>query len=602
MTQKIRLSQFVLTYGPGSILEARGSSRILPSAEAGLFGPLGLQPQEFEISDQRMSHGLLGGARIHRLPSNAELNVPEDHDLYTTRPFPEYLLCQRFRTHRSRYAVLFRGRDCPECGPGPGTGPRPAPVRFVLACSSGHLDDVDWPTLVHKRGTVCGKSPYLTWRAGGGSLGQIEVECPGCHAKNSMGSAYSVDWPCPGRFPERETMGHRDVPGCPARARIIQKQASNLRVAELRTLFTIPPRYTRLHNLLQLAPVFFGISAIRATQTPITRQVLAGVLHSLVAEQHAIPAPAADEILGAPWAEVEVAIADVFTPLPSDYEGLIHEEFEALARAAESGAPPVRGPHPTSPVVFRVDPNRKKSFECPSGSVLSVVPILTLRTVAVQLGYRREVDTREVSKVVDVSFVPAGTVGPHWFPGVEFLGEGIFITLDPQSGTGRRLTGPSVKTWFEARKSEYYPDQVFRSPRAKTELHPGFVWWHTLSHLLLRAAAIESGYSSTSIRERVYLDITRERIRGGVLLYAAQPGSDGTLGGLVALVPSFDRILEAAFQSLANCSSDPLCSEHTFSVGQYNGAACYACLMLSETSCEYRNMWLDRSVLLKNVP
>ena len=602
MTQKVRLSQYVLTYGPGAILEGQGSSRVIPTADIGLFGPQGIAPQTYEVSDPRMSQGLLGGARIHRLPSNAELNEDEDRYLYITRPFPEWLLCQAFRTHQGRHAVLFRGRDCPECPPGRNFALRPAPVRFVMACRSGHLDDVNWPSMAHGRGAPCARGTYLRWHAGGGSLGDIEVECPACRRRERLGRVYGLDWRCTGRSPEREAGGHGTRNGCQTPARIIQKQASNLRVPELRTLFTIPPRYTRLHNLLQLAPIYYALATLRATNAPLNATAMTGVLNSLADEHHAVPRAAVDEILATPWPEVEEAIRDLFAPIPADYEGLIREEYEALVRASDVGAPPLRGPQPTSPVVFHVDPNKIRRFAGPLGTRLRVVPVLTLRTVTAQLGFRREVDTRQPGEVVDVSFVPPGAAGPHWFPGAEFLGEGVFIILEPDDPGRHRLSGEAARTWIAAMGSGSYPEYLFRGPPTRTELHPGFVWWHTLSHLLLRATSVEAGYSSASIRERVYLNLAPGRARGGILLYATQPGTDGTLGGLIALVPSFDAILESAFDAVQSCSGDPLCGEHRFADGQYNGAACYACLLVSETSCEHRNMWLDRTVLQDNLP
>ena len=57
---------------------------------------------------------------------------------------------------------------------------------------------------------------------------------------------------------------------------------------------------------------------------------------------------------------------------------------------------------------------------------------------------------------------------------------------------------------------------------------------HTLSHLLLRQVALECGYSSASIRERLYVG-TPDQPTAGVLLSTAASDSEGTLGGLVAL-------------------------------------------------------------------
>ena len=131
-----------------------------------------------------------------------------------------------------------------------------------------------------------------------------------------------------------------------------------------------------------------------------------------------------------------------------------------------------------------------------------------------------------------------------------------------------------------------------------------FVWWHTLAHRFINALAIDSGYSSSAVRERVFIEVgpDADATRGGVLLYTAQPGGDGTLGGLIALVPEFERVLISALRNLDACSNDPLCSEEAFSTGKYNGAACYACALVSETSCEHRNMRLDRNLLLRNLP
>jgi hypothetical protein len=194
---------------------------------------------------------------------------------------------------------------------------------------------------------------------------------------------------------------------------------------------------------------------------------------------------------------------------------------------------------------------------------------------------------------VDIGFPDPGNPRVKWYPGVELFGEGIFIMLDENDGWHFELEGESARRWREAVDSGAEDGQRF---------HPVFVWWHTLSHLLIRSVSLDAGYSSASIRERVYWEAEGERVRGGIILYSTQPGSDGTLGGLIALVPYFERILERALESSMTCSCDPLCSETRFSRGQHNGAACYGCLLLSETSCENRNMWLDRNVLKENMP
>jgi hypothetical protein len=244
-------------------------------------------------------------------------------------------------------------------------------------------------------------------------------------------------------------------------------------------------------------------------------------------------------------------------------------------------------------------------FPSPRGANFRVTPISRLQTVTVQYGYRREVPTRPPAvpaEIVQVSF--RDTTNQEWFPGAQFLGEGIFITLDDNDGWHFPLDGRAFNSWQMAHgNSSGYPDYLFRTD-AYDELHPVFVWWHSLSHLLIRSISVDAGYSSSAIRERVYVEVdqARNRARGGIILYATQPGSEGTLGGLIALVPHFNRILQSAFDMGQVCSNDPLCWQSSFRLGSYNGPACYSCLLVSETSCEHRNLWLDREVLLLNQP
>jgi hypothetical protein len=86
-----------------------------------------------------------------------------------------------------------------------------------------------------------------------------------------------------------------------------------------------------------------------------------------------------------------------------------------------------------------------------------------------------------------------------------------------------------------------------------------------------------------------------------VLLYTSQSGGDGSLGGLIALVPDFERVLKAAQRNIYSCSNDPLCGEQKLASEKPNGAACYACLLVSETSCEFGNIYLDRNLMKENL-
>lgn len=113
--------------------------------------------------------------------------------------------------------------------------------------------------------------------------------------------------------------------------------------------------------------------------------------------------------------------------------------------------------------------------------------------------------------------------------------------------------------------------------------------------------SLECGYSSASLRERLYIGRPGART-AGLLLSTAASDSEGTLGGLVALGETrhLKRLLDAALRDAERCSSDPLCAEHVPQDPSeaLHAAACHACLFVSETSCETNNRWLDRAVLV----
>lgn len=130
---------------------------------------------------------------------------------------------------------------------------------------------------------------------------------------------------------------------------------------------------------------------------------------------------------------------------------------------------------------------------------------------------------------------------------------------------------------------------------------PRYLLVHTFSHLLLRQVALECGYSSASIRERLYVG-TPDRPTAGVLLSTAASDSKGTLGGLVALGEArfLGWLLDRALEDAQTGSSDPLCAGRVPEAlsDQLYAAACHACLFAAETSCEAGNRWLHRGVLV----
>jgi hypothetical protein len=575
--QELRPSQFVITYGPGSIVET-GSGPVVVKSVDTLFNEIGRSPRDFEVLDERLSRLELGGARITRVPSNAELDLPSDRAIYPTDALPYWALCAHHRPHQVLYEA---GGGCPECTQMSQWHRREKAgreaIRFVLACENGHLDDVNWHSLVHQRGGRCGTRNYL-WHGGGRALRLVRIECPRCHDEANFGQAYGRAWRCSGRLAELGTNRATAGAQCGADAHIIQRGAANLRQAVLRSALTIMDMPARLHNVL-------GDVALLGAVGALDRRGLLDHATLLEEASRANLSPdAVDYLRVALWADIRAAL-DGLLGLPGAPGSIRDDELDRLSHAASHGVPAVPHPQRGSPPLFEVRLQDVRLVQGPERRVtLRVAPVSRLRMVMVQIGYQR-LDP-QAGQVVPTSFDWNGVT---WYPGIELFGEGIFIEI---ADTAPALSGDRVDVW----QRRHDPD-----PQANLQLHPVHVWWHSLSHRLLWALSVDSGYSSTAIRERVYLRTTGGRgTRSGLLLYTVQPGGDGTMGGLVAMVSRFDTVLTRALQDVDTCSNDPLCEEAP-TVGA-DGAACYSCLFASETSCEHHNKGLDRLLLRDNVP
>lgn len=247
--------------------------------------------------------------------------------------------------------------------------------------------------------------------------------------------------------------------------------------------------------------------------------------------------------------------------------------------------------------------------DVPAG-VSRVLAVDRLRKVNAVLGFTRvdDYDRVDDSEARLVSLVRSGC--PAWVPATEDRGEGIFIQLDEDAVArweARVLASPvwaahrsAHRRNFERRFSEtakqVSPDERLAPPR----------YWlvHTLAHALIRQMAMSSGYGAASISERLYAwRATEEReAAAGMLLTTTASDSDGTLGGLVSLSEPnrLADILHQALHAMTRCSSDPVCARRVPKEPEdfLHGAACHCCTMVSETSCERANRFLDRRFVI----
>ena len=524
--------------------------------------------------------------------------------------FPAWLFCDRCGALREYRASEFLDREpkCSEC-PGHLIG-----MRWVAACSDGHLFDVPWGDWAHlNRQKHQLSDPQCRRRRGYrvtslsrgyASYGSIVVTCRDCGAASDLrslpgkGTLGDVGMEkCPGRHPWYAP-GRGD--SCDQLPEVLMRASSRLHFPQSISMLEIPPEADRKPD-----------PELRARAS----QVISGFQWSLFRAQR-------EE--GRRHPDLE-RYAELLGCLPEDLEELLDQDLGAgrapghaltgrldhVDRAeAEQAAlgnewMALMSRRQDQPSWSRFLTEHAEPAELGS-ALASVVDRLVLvhrvREVRAFAGYRRMSTDRTRSKLVGPTKVKEdGQVALSWLPAHEVLGEGVFINIKPSvlrawaaDPKNRERSGGQL----ERRNATFLKD----GRDAATTGHPWFVPLHTLAHLLIRDMAFIAGYSAASLRERIYVGTTPDgREASGILVYTAEGDSEGTLGGLVRIgEPARMRAVVDALQSHGQwCSQDPVCRE---SAGQgwfsLNLAACHGCCLLPETSCVHANILLDRNAVL----
>lgn len=595
---EVRPSQILWTYGPGALIDLPNLSVVT----------MGVDRWERDRCIQIEEARLLAAVRNVLGPQVESLRVPpfqqsEDIDPYSVealigmpvRPFPRWLRCVKcgllsefdlglFKLKENRYRpenTRFVHEACK--GSKGNLDARDAdavPARFLLACRNGHLDDFPWHYFVHSGPSGCRGT--LRFFESGASL-QTEnlwVKCDECGASRNMAHAFGKSGKenlprCRGRHPHLNRYDSK----CEEQARAVLLGATNSWFPITLSVLAIPLTRDPIAQLVRdgwsyfedvgsEAEVGFVIKTLKKTGA------LTGIdKHSTAAIWAVIEAIRSDE------SQSQVSEADIKGP-----------EWEVLT----DRSPPTDWPY----FLSEFAPVPEGFEERLSGVLL----LKRLREVNALLGFTRveapeeSGDSNEGPPMADLC-----AEAPTWVPSGQVHGEGIFIRFDEDAlrewedrDKVRRRDEKLIaghKGWRNSRKRD--PDEGYPGAR--------YVLLHTIAHLLIRELALECGYNSASIRERIYADTEGEEPQAGVLVYTAAADSDGTLGGLVDLgkPENLGRLLSQALSRARICSSDPLCAEHEPDKDRsLHAASCHACSFVSETSCERGNRYIDRAFVV----
>ena len=583
---ELRRTAVVSTFGPGAIVDFRAGEAAVSAVAAGLeqwdvsAPPAGIaNPQT--IFEPRLQKRL-GVAGFRLPPVDPDSDQPrkakrEQGPALTAVRFPEWLQCPQ--CHLIQYASRWNaipgkaGRMCGTCAGKLGGGDvYTLPVRFVTACVRGHLDEFPWHFWVNHADN-CSSDRHvgpLHLKSEGAGLAGLRLRCSSCDATRSMDGVFSKGalggLRCRGKRP---WLG--DAEECSESLRVVQRGASNLYFPVIVSALNIPP----WSDSLQRALGQYWDSIVNASEEQ--RELFVSVIHSNLGINLS-PAQIAKEVA-----------AKVARIAATDTRDLRRDEYLQFV----------------SPELGQKDEFEIRDSPVPDGlgdHVASVMRAVRLREVRALSAFTR---IHPPSDIDESKYARIQSGRLNWLPAVEVRGEGIFLTLRENR----------LKVWEsldEVSKRAADTDRRFRAEwrlRHDDESQPSrtitsrFLLLHTLAHVLIRELALDCGYSSASLRERLYVG-SGDAEMAGLLIYTASSDSDGTLGGLVRqgqperLGKTFMRALGAAVW----CSSDPLCARGLMSPPEnMSGCACHACVLVAETSCEEFNRFLDRTLLIDPV-
>lgn len=580
---EIRPSQFVSTYGPGAIIDLPDYSIILSGIDFWSFA------DTKKIDEPRLRKRLRINS-IRSLPTKTKSDVPTIPSLR----YPTYYVCPNCRrlapfykfTQKTDGSIFCNNnRDNANCD-----NVKAFPVRYLSACTSGHLSDFPWNSFVHNKNKSCNEKNrlYLKDSAAEGKLEDVQiVECKACNTRRPLSEAFDKNQkampPCPGKRP---WLGKNNEEQCGKEQRIILRGASNIYFPVIEGVLSIPKE-----TLSPVAEVLEGLSD-RISKIDTYDKL------KFAFEMNVFP-----ELNEFPLEEIWRTISKTKEEEEINHDDLLLPEWKVLSSDRN-----IKDEN-----LFEMEPQQVTGqYE---EKISHLVMVRRLREVRVIRNFTRINPAPDVTSQAftegneaDVGFASLSAADVDWLPGVETFGEGIFFAVN-ENYLREWEQRDDVKK-YEKKFKEVF-DLYYDNRHIEPDYRPPFpgaryVMLHSLSHILIRHLCMHSGYSASSLRERIYSRKTPDKkdSMSGVLIYTASPDSEGSLGGLVELGSSeqFSDILWAALEEAKLCSADPLCSDYEPDLHRdLNGACCHSCLLIAETSCESTNRYLDRSLLVETV-
>jgi Domain of unknown function (DUF1998) len=471
------------------------------------------------------------------------------------------------------------------------------PSRFVMACTNGHLEDFPYWKWVHR-----GKQPTRAGGCGGelrfrtdgstASLRAVLISCSCGAAEVSMEGAFrrqalkNLGIQCAGRRP---WLPKAPAEHCQEPPRTLQRGSSSAWFPVMHSALSIPPWSEGLAELV--SPLYEKLKGRSAEFIRDYLEVEEKLRH--------YPAYGPDDVVDCIQQQYENETAESAPLTAMATEGIrthiYREEYASLCKA-----------HPEQ------EDARDQQFVCdfPEGSTQQLTRSYGVEQVMLVKRLREVRALQTFTRVDEPSPADRGSRRPDialkknlgWLPAIEVSGEGVFLRLDDERlHNWEQQPGPVARAGrIRENHEKLMRERADTSNQVMLPVSPAtprYLLLHTLAHVLINEWSLDGGYPTSALRERLYAGDDM----AGVLIYTATSDSAGSLGGIVAQgePTRLENTLRAALRRAGWCSNDPLCMESEASgADSLNLAACHACVLLPETSCENNNILLDRATLV----
>ncbi|MBA2116688.1 DUF1998 domain-containing protein [Bremerella alba] len=587
---QVRRSQLITSFGPGSMMDLPNHSVLIGGLDSWTSGGDEIiEPRLVDKLKDLFDPPLQDLKLFAPPPDNDDPTGPQTG--ITAWQFPEWFITQdvdsepRSGVVRSRMLVNRRRLSNGKFIDDNRKKRSVVPVRFVRACRNGHIGDIDWFSFVHGGHTECRRQMWIEERGTSGDLAEVWVRCECGRGERSMAQAAESPQTLGRCDGYRPWLGPFDNEQCGEPNRLLIRTASNAYFPQLMSVISLPDRNETLREAVEAVWDFIGeVEDAGEVKYERKKAKVSAALDGFKDEEV--------------FAEIKVRRGQS----AGAGKSIKQAEMETLMASKDA----IGDDKPDGNFFARNLPQNE--WDMPwMNQVERVVLVHRLREVMAQVGFTRfEAVSPDIDGELEMGVRRASLAREiSWLPAIENRGEGVFIQFRKdavEQWVARKdviARGKRLLAGYEAWKGEH-------SGASKKFVEAGgmlpYILFHSFSHLLVTAVSLECGYPASSIRERIY---TIPEVGYGVLLYTGTSDAEGTLGGLVQVGRRIHEHIRNALKMGELCSNDPVCAQHE-PANQHerrflHGAACHGCLLISETSCEQHNEFLDRALVVPTV-